>query len=58
MPALSWAQFLAHLESSSEPREAGHDYEIVRGARITFEIFISVFNRAPFDRSYPYGMRG
>jgi heme oxygenase len=57
MPALSWAQFLVQLESSSDPPRAGHDYEIVRGARITFEIFISVFNRVLFDRSTPYGMR-
>ena len=57
MPARSWAKFLVHLESSSAPRGAGHDHEIVRGARITFEIFISVFNRALFDRSTPYGMR-
>jgi heme oxygenase len=58
MPALSWTQFLVQLESSSDPRRAGHDHEIVRGARITFEIFISVFNRVLFDRSNPYGMRG
>jgi heme oxygenase len=58
MPALSWAQFLAQLEASPDPPRPGHDHEIIRGARITFEIFISVFNRVLFDRSNPYGMRG
>jgi heme oxygenase len=58
MPALSWAQFLMQLETPSDPPRAGHDHEIIRGARITFEIFISVFNRVLFDRSNPYGLRG
>jgi heme oxygenase len=58
MPALSWAKFLVQLESSPDPPRPGHEHEIVRGARITFEIFISIFNRALFDRSTPYGMRG
>jgi heme oxygenase (biliverdin-IX-beta and delta-forming) len=50
MPALSWSEFLVQLESSAVPPTPGHEHEVVRGARITFEIFISVFNR--------YGMRG
>jgi heme oxygenase len=58
MPALSWAQFLVQLEASSDLPKVGHDYEIIRGARITFEIFISVFNRVLFDRANPYGMGG
>jgi heme oxygenase len=58
MPAMSWAQFLLQLESSSDPRRPGYDHEIIRGARITFEIFISVFNRVLLGRSNPYGMRG
>jgi heme oxygenase (biliverdin-IX-beta and delta-forming) len=58
MPATTWAQFLVQLESTPDPPRAGHEYEIVRGARITFEIFISVFNQVLFDRSNPYGMRG
>ena len=58
MPALSWAQFLGQLASSPDPAKAGHDYEIVRGARITFEIFISVFNRLLLEHSTAYGMRG
>ena len=58
MPALSWAQFLVQLETPSDPARAGHDHEIIRGARITFEIFISVFNRLLSNRSTPYGMRG
>jgi heme oxygenase (biliverdin-IX-beta and delta-forming) len=58
MPELSWAQFLIRLESSSDPSKARHDHEILRGARITFEIFISVFNRALLERSTPYGMGG
>jgi heme oxygenase len=58
MPELPWAQFLVQLESSSDPPRPRHDHEIVRGARITFEIFISVFNRVLFDRSSPYEMRG
>jgi heme oxygenase len=58
MPTLSWSQFLAQLEASADPRRAGHDHEIVRGARITFEIFINVFNRLLSNRSTAYGMRG
>jgi heme oxygenase len=58
MPELSWAQFLVQLESSSDPSRARHDHEIVRGARITFEVFISVFNRSLPDRSISYGMSG
>jgi heme oxygenase (biliverdin-IX-beta and delta-forming) len=58
MPTLSWHQFLAQLEASSDPARAGHDYEIARGARITFELFINIFNRAVSDRSIAYGMRG
>jgi heme oxygenase len=58
MPALPWAEFLAQLESSSHAQGAGHEHEIVRGARMAFEIFISVFNRAVLDRSSPYGMGG
>jgi heme oxygenase len=56
--ALSWAQFLVQLEASPNPPRAGHEHEIIRGARITFEVFISVFNRVLLDRSNPYGMRG
>jgi heme oxygenase len=58
VPTLSWPQFLVQLETPSDPPRAGHEHEIVRGARITFEILISVFNRVLFDRSNPYGMRG
>jgi heme oxygenase len=58
VPALSWAKFLVQLESSPDPARAGHDHEIIRGARITFEIFISICNRVLSDRSTPYGMRG
>ncbi len=57
MPAVSWAKFLAQLESPPDPPRAGHDHEIIRGARITFEIFISICNRVLVDRSTPYGMR-
>jgi heme oxygenase (biliverdin-IX-beta and delta-forming) len=57
VPELSWTQFLVQLESSSDPSRARHDHEVVRGARITFEIFISVFNRSLLDRSAPSGMR-
>jgi heme oxygenase (biliverdin-IX-beta and delta-forming) len=55
-PELPWTQFLLQLESPSDPSRARHDHEVVRGARIAFEIFISVFNRF-LDRSTPYGMR-
>jgi heme oxygenase len=58
MPTLTWPQFLARLEGSADPRTPGHDHEIARGARITFEIFISVFNRLLSNRSTPYGMHG
>jgi heme oxygenase len=58
MPELSWTQFLVQLESSADPSRARHDHEIVRGARITFEIFISILNRALLDRSTAYGMGG
>jgi heme oxygenase len=58
MPELSWIQFLQQLDSSLDPPSARHDHEIVRGAKITFEIFIGVFNRVLFDRSSAYGMRG
>jgi heme oxygenase (biliverdin-IX-beta and delta-forming) len=57
MPALPWAEFLMQLESSDAPG-ARHDHEIVRGARIAFETFIGVFNRAVLDRSTPYGTGG
>jgi heme oxygenase len=57
MPTLSWAKFLVQLESPPDPPRPGHDHEIIRGARITFEIFIGIFNRVLFDRSTPYGVR-
>jgi heme oxygenase (biliverdin-IX-beta and delta-forming) len=57
-PALSWPQFLAQLAASSNPPRAEHDHDVARGARITFEIFVSIFNRALSNRSTPYGMRG
>jgi heme oxygenase (biliverdin-IX-beta and delta-forming) len=46
MPALSWAQFLVQLESSSHLPAANHDHDTIRGAQITFEIFVGLFNRA------------
>jgi heme oxygenase (biliverdin-IX-beta and delta-forming) len=58
MPTLSWSQFLAQLETSSDLHRAGHDHEIARGARITFEVCVSVFNRVLSNRSTAYGMRG
>jgi heme oxygenase len=58
MPEVSWSQFLVQLESSSDPSRARRDHDIVCGARITFEIFISIFDRALLDRSTPYGMGG
>lgn len=47
-PALSWTQFLVQLESSSQPSNSNHDHDTIRGARITFETFVSLFNRALF----------
>jgi heme oxygenase len=58
MPALPWGEFLMRLESSSRAAGARPAHEIVQGASIAFEIFISVFNRAVLDRSTPYGMDG
>jgi heme oxygenase len=58
VPELSWAQFLVRLDSLSAPPSARHEHEIVQGAKITFEIFISVFNRALLDRSSAYAIRG
>jgi heme oxygenase (biliverdin-IX-beta and delta-forming) len=46
VPALSWSQFLIQLESSSEPPIPNHDHDTIRGARISFEIFVSHFSRA------------
>ena len=57
-PALSWPQFLAQLAASSNPPRAEHDHDVARGARITFEIFVSIFSRGLSHRSAPYGMHG
>jgi heme oxygenase (biliverdin-IX-beta and delta-forming) len=48
IPALSWTDFLVQLESSAKPPNSNHEHDTIRGARITFEIFVGLFNRATF----------
>jgi heme oxygenase len=47
-PSLTWTDFLAQLESSTKLPNSNHEHDTIRGARITFEIFVSLFNRAAF----------
>jgi heme oxygenase (biliverdin-IX-beta and delta-forming) len=48
IPALSWTEFLVQLESSTDPANSNHEHDVIRGAKITFEIFVSLFNQALF----------
>jgi heme oxygenase len=46
IPATSWNQFLLDLESPTNSPHSNHDHDTIRGARITFEIFVGLFHRA------------
>jgi heme oxygenase len=45
-PALSWMQFLAQLQSASNDAKPGTGDAVIRGAKIVFEMYSRLLNRA------------
>jgi len=45
-PTLSWAHFLQQLERPSKQAESEESLEVIRGARITFELFSHLLTQA------------
>jgi hypothetical protein len=45
-PMLSWPQFLQQLDPPAEDTDRASSYEVIRGARLTFEVFASLLTQA------------
>jgi heme oxygenase len=45
-PTLSWPQFLLHLDPLAEDADRASSYEVIRGARLGFELFASLLTQA------------
>jgi heme oxygenase len=45
-PMLSWPQFLQQLDPPEEDTDRASSYEVIRGARLTFEVFASLLTQA------------
>jgi heme oxygenase len=46
VPALSWIQFLAQLQSASKASESNANDAAIRGAKITFDLFLRLLTQA------------
>jgi heme oxygenase len=45
-PRLSWPQFLQQLDPPAQDTDRASSYEVIRGARLTFEVFASLLAQA------------